>query len=107
MFRPIVLFSTCGKKETAEQIAALLVEKHLAACVNVVAGVTSFYHWNGKVHNDSEVLLIIKSISSHLDKIHKLIKTYSGYELPELISFEITGGSNEYLAWLEAETKET
>lgn len=102
--QPVVLLSTCGDAETAEQIARHLIESQVAACVNVVPQIKSVYRWQGKVESAQEALLVIKSVKSRLAKIEETIKQLSGYDLPELIALDIVAGSEEYLNWLKSET---
>jgi periplasmic divalent cation tolerance protein len=103
MSKPVVVLSTCADTETAQKIASTLVERHLAACVSVVDSVRSTYRWQGKINVDAEALVIIKTISDHLDAAKAVVKQLSGYAVPEFIAIDITGGSAEYLDWLKAE----
>jgi periplasmic divalent cation tolerance protein len=95
-----LVLTTCGTREVADQIATRLVERRLAACVNVLPGVSSTYRWMGKIESESEVLLLIKTATTELAEIEATIRTLAGYELPELIAVEIAGGSADYLAWV-------
>jgi periplasmic divalent cation tolerance protein len=103
MSKPVVVLSTCADTDTAQKIASALVEQHLAACVSVVDRAHSTYRWQGKINIDAEALLIIKTMSEHLDAAKAVVKQLSGYEVPEFIAIEIIGGSAEYLDWLKAE----
>ncbi len=100
---PVIAFSTCADAEKAQRIANALVEQHLAACVNIINNVKSTYRWQGKVSVDDETMLVIKTISQHLGRAQEVIRELSGYELPELVAVNISGGSAEYLKWLQAE----
>ncbi|MFH2056246.1 MAG: divalent-cation tolerance protein CutA [bacterium] len=102
-FIPVVVLSTCGDLETAERIATHLVDSRLAACVNLVPQIKSFYHWQGKLEQSSEALLVIKTSKEKLTVIEQAVKKLSGYEVPESIALEITAGSQDYLSWLEHE----
>jgi periplasmic divalent cation tolerance protein len=75
----------------------------LAACVNVVPGITSVYRWQGEVQHDSEWLLIAKSRRDVLDALVQRVQTLHSYELPEIIALPLVGGSEGYLSWLDAE----
>lgn len=97
-----LVFSTCSSPKLANEIAQALVERRLAACVNVLPGMRSTYRWLGKIECDEEVLLMIKTAEPELDSIAREIKARTNYELPELIAVEITGGSADYLAWVAA-----
>lgn len=96
----IIVFCTTATKENAKEIANALVKNKLAACVNIICGVNSVYEWKGKIAEDNEFLLIIKSKSEIFDKLETKIKELHTYEVPEIISFEIKQGSKPYLDWL-------
>ncbi len=96
----VVIFITAGSAEEAERIARRLVEERLAACVNVVPGVTSIYRWEGRVHRDAEVLLIAKTVEANLPKVVRRVKELHSYDVPEVLAVSAVGGSPEYLAWL-------
>jgi len=95
---------TAPEEESARKIAARLVEEKLAACVNLISGVDSLYRWEGKVAEDREALLVIKTrielISSHLVP---LIHSLHPYQVPEVIALPIVAGSQAYLDWLGTE----
>ncbi|HSD66411.1 MAG TPA: divalent-cation tolerance protein CutA [Vicinamibacteria bacterium] len=97
----VVAFSTAGTAEDAERIARALVERRLAACVNVVPGVVSIYRWRGEVCRDEERLLVVKTRRERLDALREALVDLHPYELPELVALEITGGHEPYLAWLD------
>ena len=97
----IVVFVTCGKREEAEQLAKSVVELRLAACVNVTAGVTSFYWWEGKVTRDEEILLIIKTSRPRFEELRKEVQRLHSYSVPEIIAVPIVEGSDEYLSWMD------
>jgi periplasmic divalent cation tolerance protein len=99
----VIVYTTCGKAEDAERLARCLVEERLAACVNVVPGVRSFYRWKGKIENDTEFLLMIKTARGLVDQLRQQLEKVHPYELPELIVAPIIDGSPNYLAWLEQE----
>ncbi len=105
MSQPMLMLSTCSSAVKAEEIANLLIDQRLAACVNIVPGVKSIYRWNDEVQVDSEFLLIIKSQKDHVPSVRQVLQELSGYDLPELIATEITDGSPHYLDWLIAETR--
>jgi periplasmic divalent cation tolerance protein len=95
-----LVISTCGSRELAADIARALVERRLAACVNVLPGVSSTYRWMDQIERADEVLLLIKTAETELTAIETEIKARANYELPELVAVEITGGSADYLAWV-------
>src|SRR6185437_89517 len=100
----LLCLSTCPDAETAAKIARTLVEERLAACVNRLPGVTSTYRWQGEIHEDSEVLLVIKTTGERLETLRRRLAALHPYELPELISVEITDGLPAYLEWLAKES---
>jgi len=95
-----LVLTTCGSREVADRLAGALVERRLAACVNVLPQVSSTYRWLGKIERDDEVLVFIKTAATELEMMEATIREISGYELPELIAVEITGGAGGYLAWV-------
>ncbi len=96
----VLVLTTCGNARDAGNLAETLVDRRLAACVNRVEGVVSTYRWQAAVHNEREVLLLIKTTSARLKEVESSIKELSGYELPEVLAVPIHGGSSEYLKWL-------
>jgi periplasmic divalent cation tolerance protein len=96
----IVLVTTA--EDDSAKIAEKLVEKQLAACVNILP-VRSIYSWKGKVEDDRENLLIIKTINSKIEELKKTIKEIHSYEVPECIVVSIENGLPDYLKWI-AET---
>lgn len=97
-----VIFCTCPTQDIAETIATQLVESKLAACVNLLPGVTSIYMWQGKVEKDSEVILKIKSNAMLFDRIAQKISDIHPYEVPEIIALDLKQGNQAYLDWLDA-----
>ena len=97
----MVALSTVGSAADAERLARALVERRLAACVNVVPGVVSYYRWRGELQRDAERLLVIKTRAERLPALREALRELHPYELPELIALEITGGSEAYLSWLD------
>src|SRR4030067_3800871 len=100
----MVLLITASSMEEGEKIAGSLVENRMVACVNVVPSVKSFFFWEGKPAQESEILLIAKSRRSLLDKIVEHVKKIHSYKVPEIIALPVIGGSEEYLKWVEAST---
>jgi periplasmic divalent cation tolerance protein len=101
----MIVLSTCDSAEQAEKIARALVDERLAACVNVVPSVKSFYRWKGAVENASEWLLIIKSSRKLFDDLRAAIEREHSYEVPEVIALPITEASANYLSWMEGELR--
>ncbi|HAM34991.1 MAG TPA: cytochrome C biogenesis protein CcdA [Elusimicrobia bacterium] len=99
-----VLFVTAPDAKTAEDIASGLVERKLAACVNVLPGLTSVYRWEGNIHKDPEVLLIIKTRAGIFKETTQFIREKHPAKVPEIISLPISEGSPAYMQWLGANT---
>jgi periplasmic divalent cation tolerance protein len=97
----VVALTTAGAAEDADRLASALVERRLAACVNVVPGVVSHYRWGGERKRDREWLLVIKTRTERLPQLREALAELHPYELPELVALEIHGGSEAYLAWLD------
>jgi periplasmic divalent cation tolerance protein len=101
MSEPLVVLMTAGSQEEAERIARALVVEMLAACVNVIPGVTSIYHWQGEIQQDQEWLLVAKSRREVLDHLVRRVQALHSYDLPEIIALPLVGGSEAYLRWLD------
>ncbi|HVQ28726.1 MAG TPA: divalent-cation tolerance protein CutA [Vicinamibacteria bacterium] len=101
MSERVLVLSTVGSAEDAQRVATGLVEQGLAACVNVVPGVTSVYRWKGAVDRASEVLLLIKTRSERFEAVRQALVALHPYELPEIIALPIEAGHAPYLAWLD------
>jgi periplasmic divalent cation tolerance protein len=96
-----IFLCTCPDKDSAEKIAHLLVTEKLAACVNILPGITSIYLWHGQIESAQEHLLLIKANKSCYQAIETTIKKHHPYELPEIIAVPIENGSPEYLHWID------
>jgi periplasmic divalent cation tolerance protein len=92
---------TCASDDEAEKLSNGLVNKGLAACVNI-ADVKSVFEWKGKIEKESERLLIIKSIRSNFEMIEKHIRANHSYECPEIIAMEVTAASEKYASWVRS-----
>ncbi len=96
----VVVFVTSADANEAEQIARALVEKRLAACVNVIPQIRSFYRWEGAVQQDNEFLLVIKTSRALFDKVRLEVESLHSYHVPEMICLSIVAGAENYMAWL-------
>jgi periplasmic divalent cation tolerance protein len=105
MTEHIVAFSTLGSEEEAVPLAKTLVERGLVACVNVLPGVRSFYSWEGRLADDREVLLIMKTRSERWEALSAAIEELHPYDVPELISLPLHKGAASYLSWVDARTR--
>ena len=99
-----VIFCTVPSKDDGKKIGNILVKERLAACVNIVNGLTSIYEWKGELCDDSECLMIIKSRKVLFENIKKRIVENHPYELPEIISLSIDDGLEPYLDWISENT---
>ena len=104
----IVVLTTCASMEEAQRVARALVEKRLAACVNVIPGIRSIYRWkdtDGKdaIEDEEEVLLVIKTSRELLDELTAEIERLHSYEVPEIIALPVVDGAERYLAWMGRE----
>lgn len=100
MSEAVVALSTVGTAADAERIARALVERRLAACVNVVPGLTSIYRWKGAIETDQELLLVIKTRPDRFEALRVALLELHPYEVPEVIAVPITAGHPPYLEWL-------
>jgi len=100
MANELIFFATVPNQEEGEKIAKILVENKFAACVNIIPGIKSIYQWKGKIEQDNEFLLVIKSTEKKSDRlIQKVLENHS-YETPECIGVRIEKGSEKYLKWI-------
>lgn len=95
---------TVPSQAAAERLARALVEERLAACVNVVPGVRSFYRWEGAVQDDPELLLVAKTSRERIAALAARVKELHDYDLPEVLALPATGGSDAYLDWVLTES---
>ncbi|MGD9600175.1 MAG: divalent-cation tolerance protein CutA [Gammaproteobacteria bacterium] len=100
MSTALVCLCTCPSLEVARELAHALVEARVAACVNVLPGVTSVYRWEGDVQEDTEVLLCMKTTSAAYPRLEDLLVRRHPYELPEIVAVPVTTGFPRYLSWL-------
>ena len=98
----IIVLSTCATEADAERLARALVDGRFAACVNVLPGVRSFYHWKGEIEASQEFLLLVKTSRDLFPALRTEIEKLHPYELPEVVAVPVVEGSDNYLAWLQA-----
>jgi periplasmic divalent cation tolerance protein len=101
----IVILITASSTDEATTIARTLVDERLAACVNILPGVRSFFFWEGKTQDAAETLMICKSRSLLLEAVIARVRALHSYSVPEIISLPIMGGLPDYLAWVDNSTK--
>ncbi len=95
------VLSTAGSREEAGAIAAALVERRLAACVQISGPITSIYRWQGTIENAEEWHCLAKTATSHWDKVEAAIQELHSYDEPEIIATPIVAGSAGYLRWID------
>ena len=100
----VVVLSAVASAEDAERIAEALVERELAACVNVLPGVRSFYRWKGALQRDEERLLVIKTRAERFEALREALVALHPYELPEVVALPIVAGHTPYLDWITVGT---
>lgn len=96
----ILVLTTADSTELAHRIATALVEAGEAACVSIVPGIRSIYRWEGKVCDEGELLLLIKSTSESFQAVRTRIRLLHSYTLPEVIALPVSDGDDDYLHWL-------
>jgi periplasmic divalent cation tolerance protein len=97
-----IVLCTCPDKETADNIASMLVENNLAACVNIVPSISSVYRWQGQIEHAEEVLLLIKARRAVYPLLESTIKKHHPYQVPEIIAVSIECGLPDYLHWIDS-----
>jgi periplasmic divalent cation tolerance protein len=101
----IVVFVTTSSEEEAAALAKLLVEQHLVACVNVLPKMKSFFQWEGKISEEVECMMILKTKISLFNALEKTILAQHSYDVPEIIALPIVKGSESYLSWVQDMTR--
>ncbi|MCJ7784629.1 MAG: divalent-cation tolerance protein CutA [Desulfobacterales bacterium] len=101
----LLMISTTGSEKEARKIARSLVEERLAACANVIPGVRSFFYWVGRLCQEKEALILVKTVNNKARKIMDKIKKIHSYEVPEIIFFRVDMGEKNYLKWVKKMVK--
>lgn len=99
------IYITAGNQEEAERIGKELVKNRLAACVNIVKDITSFYWWDGELQEDQETVMIAKTKESLVEELVEKVKSMHSYSCPCIVSLPILQGNGAFLEWVEKETK--
>lgn len=102
MLEPVisVVLCTAPSQETAEQIVTTIVSERLAACGNIVPGVTSIYRWQDVVQREAEVLILFKTVSAALPRLTARVHELHPYDVPEVLALTVAAGSVEYMTWV-------
>lgn len=100
----LLLLTTSPNVETSEELCRSILRERLAACVNILPGIRSCYHWQGKIEESHEQLLLIKTRESLFSALAELIKAKHPYETPEIVAVRAEAVASSYLSWVLAET---
>lgn len=100
----VMIYMTAGSQDEAQTIARQMVGERLAACANILAGVRSIYRWEGEVHDDPEVVVVMKTTAAKVALLTERIRTLHSYDCPCVVSVPIEGGNPEFIDWITQET---
>jgi periplasmic divalent cation tolerance protein len=103
----VIVYMTAGSRDEAKSLAAMLVERGLAACVNVLGEIDSVFHWDGAVQQETEVAFIAKTSAERLDELTEAVKAEHSYDEPCVVAYELVGGSRSFLDWIEEQTRKS
>ncbi len=101
----IIIYITTSSINEAKKIGSALIEEKLAACSNIISPIRSIYRWEGKICDDEEAMIILKTKKELFNQIVKIVEKLHSYEVPEIIAIPIIKGAGKYLSWLDDETK--
>jgi periplasmic divalent cation tolerance protein len=101
----LLVFTTLPSADKAAELAKLLVNERLVACANLLPAIRSIYRWQGELHDENEVLVLLKTRSEHLERLKLRILEVHPYEVPEVLAVPVESGYQPYLDWLAGETK--
>lgn len=105
MENPLLVFVTVSSQKEGERIGQKLVEKKLAACVNIIPHLYSIYSWKGNVEQDGELLLLIKTMPDRLNALIEKIKNIHSYDVPEILAIPTVQGNSDYINWVYESTR--
>ena len=100
-----IALTTAGSMDEAQELANALVERRLAACVNLIPNLTSIYRWQGAIEETSEVLLLIKTTAEQVAAVEAAVRELHSYEVPEFVALGVESGSQPYVDWLLSSVK--
>jgi periplasmic divalent cation tolerance protein len=101
----LLVFTTLPSADKAAELAKLLVNERLVACANLLPAIRSIYRWQGELHDENEVLVLLKTRAEHLERLKLRILEVHPYEVPEVLAVPVESGYQPYLDWLAGETK--
>jgi len=99
------IYMTAGSRDEARKIGEKLVVSRLAACVNIIDNINSFYMWQGKVQDDTEVVMIAKTTAARVPQLVEKVKSLHSYDCPCIVSIPVSGGNQDFLDWIAEEVK--
>ena len=99
----LILVCTCPDAATARRLAGGLLERKLAACVNILPEIRSMYRWQGELHDDSEALMVVKTVQSAYAEVEAWLLQHHPYDVPEVLAVQVQAGSAAYLEWVQNE----
>jgi periplasmic divalent cation tolerance protein len=102
---PVLVYTTCPSKEVAKRIGGELVRNRLAACANILPAMQSIYVWQGQLHDDDEVVMLLKTSRAHADRIVGEIERLHPYDTPAVLIIPVDGGSRPFIDWIGANTE--
>ena len=105
MENPIVVLVTVPSQKEGERIARKLVENRLAACVNIIPHLLSIYRWEGKIEEEGEFLLVLKTAGERFSELREKIKRIHSYSVPEILALPVLDGNTDYMEWVYRETR--
>ncbi len=103
MVEVVQVVTTASTREEADRLAAELVARRLAGCVQVIGPISSTYHWQGRIETSQEWLCVAKSLRSHFPRLSAAIRELHSYEVPEILAFPAVEGASDYVQWLQSE----
>lgn len=103
--QPMVVYITCGSRDEATAIGRALVDERLAACCNLIAGMTAIYRWQGTIETGSEVVLLAKTVDRLVTALTDRVRALHSYDLPGISAWPITGGNPDFMDWIAAECR--
>ena len=101
----IIVVTTVDSEDLAVRISSDLVEKRLAACINIISPVRSIYRWKDKIHDDREMILMIKTLAHNFIAVRDAIREIHTYELPEIMAYPVAAADEKVLDWITGSVK--
>ncbi|XP_063067241.1 protein CutA homolog [Engraulis encrasicolus] len=102
-----VILINCPNEQVARDIGRLLMERRMAACVNILPRTSTMYYWKGEIQDATEILLLVRTRTSKIQPLHEYVRSIHPYENPELLSFPVEDGSLDYMKWIDEAVPES